>query len=312
MIGSSTDVLLGESPQMQRVRSLIAHFAKSPAAPALITGELGTGKALVVRAMHAATVRASHPLVVVACANHSTEGLERALFGRESDLLLGAFDQADDGAVFLEDVDRLAPALQSRLLRVIDTHMFNRAEGVADVATGARVVASSSLDLERLARSGGFRDDLFYRLSVLRIDLPPLRTRPDDVPALVAHFAERFGREFNQDIPTLTPDVMVALKAYAWPGNVRELRNLVERAMLDRVASPGAADLTAWLPGHPRAAEIPAFVLPETGISLEAVERSLLLQALERTGGNQTRAAALLGLHRDQVRYRIEKFGLRP
>jgi len=296
---------------MQRARSLVAHFAKSPAAPMLITGEIGTGKARVAKAIHDASARAAQPFMRVACAHQTEDELDCALFGRASDALRGVFDEGGAADVFLEDVDRLSPALQGRLVRIIETRTVARADGTEDVATEARVIASSSVDLERTVQSGGFRADLFRRLSVLRIELPPLRVRPDDVPVLVGHFAERFGREFRQPVPDLTSAVLDSLKAHAWPGNVRELRNLVERAMLGRVANGEPADLSAWLPGHPRTAVERSFMLPTEGISLEAVERSLVVQALARTAGNQTRAAALLSLNRDQIRYRIEKFGLR-
>jgi DNA-binding NtrC family response regulator len=176
-----------------------------------------------------------------------------------------------------------------------------------------RVIAATNRDLEEHVRTGRFRDDLYYRLNVLRVEVPPLRARESDVSVLAQYFVDSFGREFKSPVRGLTDEALVALKAYAWPGNVRELRNVIERTVLlcdhDRLEPSDFETLPIARArvgaGHG------GFALPAGGVSLEDVERSLLVQALERTGGNQTRAAALLGLHRDQIRYRIEKFGLK-
>jgi len=312
--------ILGDSPAMQRVRALIERYATSAGSPVLVTGEAGTGKRLVARALHDAGVRAASPLLSIACAGTSAAAFERELFGAESapsgPRTVGPFDAASDGTVVVTNVERLPAALQIRLLQVIEARTFRRAGGAFDVSTDARVVATSSIDLDERVRAGDFRGDLFYRLSALRVDLPPLRARREDVPTLTQTFAEEFAREWGRPAPVAVRTDGDTLNDYAWAGNVRELRNVIERAMLlGEYQTDGCLDLGAALArphnsvtGGGRSA---AFALPAGGVDLEDVERGFVAQALARTGGNQTKAAALLSIHRDQIRYRIEKFGLK-
>jgi DNA-binding NtrC family response regulator len=225
----------------------------------------------------------------------------------------GLLEQADEGTVFLDEIGEMAPALQAKLLRFLEEKAFRRVGGSGDIHVDVRVIAATNRELEDLVRSGKFRDDLFYRLNVLRLEVPPLRARREDIPLLAQYYIELYAREFKRPVRGLTHGAEAALTAYSWPGNVRELRNLVERAVLlaegDRLTPADFESLHTARSVTPASQD--AFALPPEGVNLEDVERRLVVQALDRVGGNQTRAAALLGLHRDQIRYRIEKFGLK-
>ena len=201
----------------------------------------------------------------------------------------------------------MTPGLQSKLLRFLEEKTFKRVGGLNDVRVDVRVVAATNRDLEEDVKAGKFREDLFYRLQVMPITLPPLRERRGDVALLANFYIDRFNREFRKKVRGLSPAAVSLLEHYQWPGNVRELRNAIERAMLlvDRELSRAGGLHTLT-----RSVSPVEFVLPPDGVNLEEVERQLLVQALERAGGNQTQAAQLLGINRDQVRYRIEKFGL--
>lgn len=314
--------VIGESEPMHRIKTLVRKVATSPGSTVLITGESGTGKDLIAKVIHYASSRAARPFLNITCSALPETLLESELFGHERGAFTdarqqkrGLLEQADDGTVFLDEIGEMTPGLQAKLLRFLEEKTFRRVGGMADVHVDVRVVAATNRQLEEAVRSGKFRDDLYYRLNVLRIEVPPLRDRGGDIGLLAQHFVEGFAREFKRRVPGLSPDAVRRLESYAWPGNVRELRNLVERAVLladdgmlqaadfDTLNGPGgAADRTVAAEG--------AFALPPQGVNLEDVERNLVVQALERSGGNQTRAATLLGLHRDQIRYRIEKFGL--
>ena len=198
--------------------------------------------------------------------------------------------------------------LQAKLLRFLEEKTFKRVGGLADIRVDVRVVAATNRDLEEEVKAGKFREDLFYRLQVMPIPLPPLRERRGDVPLLAWYYIDRFNREFKKRVKGLAPAATTLLEQYQWPGNVRELRTAIERAMLlidrDRLEPEDFTTLT-------RSVEPTQFRLPPDGVNLEDVERQLLTQALERAGGNQSQAAQLLGINRDQVRYRVEKFGLK-
>jgi DNA-binding NtrC family response regulator len=311
--------IIGESDAMQRVKGLVRKVATSPGSTVLLTGESGTGKDLVAKVIHYSSTRAARPFLNITCSALPENLMESELFGHERGAFTdarvqkrGLLEQADDGTVFLDEIGEMTPALQAKLLRFLEEKAFRRVGGAADIHVDVRVIAATNRNLEDTIREGKFRDDLYYRLNVLRIEVPPLRTRADDVPRLAQHFVETFSREFRRPVRALSDDATQALRTYGWPGNVRELRNLVERAVL---LSEGevlqASDFdTLQAPRRAGGNGRTAFQLPADGVNLEEEERSLVMQALERTGGNQTRAAALLGLHRDQIRYRIEKFGL--
>jgi len=309
------DAIIGNSPAMQQVKALLARVAASPASTVLLTGETGTGKDLAAKAVHYNSDRASRAFVNITCSALPENLLESELFGHERGAFTdarqqkrGLFETADGGTVFLDEIGEMTPALQAKLLRFLEEKAFKRVGGLADVRVDVRVVAATNRDLEEEVKAGKFREDLFYRLQVMPILLPPLRERKGDVALLAAYYIDRFNREFRKRVRGPSPAATQLLEQYQWPGNVRELRNAIERAMLliDREwLEPD--DFTTLT----RSVEPVQFRLPPNGVNLEDVERQLLVQALERANGNQSQAAQLLGLNRDQVRYRIEKFGLR-
>jgi transcriptional regulator with PAS, ATPase and Fis domain len=242
--------------------------------------------------------------------------LESELFGHERGSFTGAdrqkrglLESADGGTVFLDEIGEMVPALQAKLLRFLEEKMFKRVGGSVDLRVDVRVIAATNRKLDDEVRAGRFREDLFYRLNVLPITLPPLRQRQDDIPLLVHYYVDMYNQEFRKRIQRVSPDAMARLRAYGWPGNIRELRNAVERAMLLVEGDELTADQfpITRLSG-PHLSE--RVELPAGGIDLEQLERSLVVQALERSNWNQTRAATLLGLNRDQIRYRVEKFKL--
>jgi len=307
------DAIVGGSPAMQSVKSMITRVASSPASTVLLTGETGTGKDLAAKAIHYGSARASRPFVNITCSALPEQLLESELFGHERGAFTdarqqkrGLFETADGGTVFLDEIGEMTPGLQAKLLRFLEEKTFKRVGGLADIRVDVRVVAATNRDLEREVKAGKFREDLFYRLQVMPIALPSLRERKGDAIVLANYFLDQFNREFRKRIRGLSAAATTLLEQYQWPGNVRELRNAIERAMLlsDRdYLEPEDFTLT-------RTVNPTEFRLPAEGVNLEEVERQLVVQALERAGGNQTQAAQLLGINRDQVRYRIEKFGL--
>jgi transcriptional regulator with GAF, ATPase, and Fis domain len=313
--------VIGESEGMQSVKTLARKVAQSPASTVLLTGESGTGKDLVAKVIHYSSERAARPFLNITCSALPETLLESELFGHEKGAFTdarqqkrGLFEQGDQGTVFLDELAETLPTFQAKLLRFLEEKAFRRLGGTADIKVDVRVIAATNQDLEKTVRDGKFREDLYYRLNVLRLELPPLRTRGRDIILLAEHYIERFSQEFRRPVRRLTPAAEKALLAYSWPGNVRELRNLIERAVLLADAphlTPEDFE-TAHTLRRPDAAPATLDIqLPAAGINLEDVERRLVVLALERTRGNQTQAAALLGLHRDQIRYRIEKFGLK-
>jgi two-component system response regulator AtoC len=308
----SFDRIVGGSPSMAAVKELMKRVAVSPASTVLLTGETGTGKDLAAKAIHYNSERAARPFVNITCSALPEQLLESELFGHERGAFTdarqqkrGLLETADGGTVFLDEIGEMTPGLQAKLLRFLEERTFKRVGGLQDIKVDVRVIAATNRDLEQAVKEGKFREDLFYRLQVMPIALPPLRDRRGDIPTLASYYIDLFNREFKKRVRGVTPEVQEALESYRWPGNVRELRNAIERAMLliDREwLEPADFTMRGGSPAR--------FELPPEGVNLEAVERELVVQALERAGGNQTHAAQLLGLNRDQVRYRIEKFGL--
>jgi two-component system, NtrC family, response regulator AtoC len=235
-------------------------------------------------------------------------GHERGAFTDARQQKRGLLESADGGTVFLDEIGEMAPGLQAKLLRFLEEKTFKRVGGIADIRVDVRVVAATNRQLEDEVKKGRFREDLYYRLNVLPIVLPPLRAHADDIPALVHYFIDAYNTEFRKRVRGITDDAMRRLQTYGWPGNIRELRNAVERAMLLVEGPELTADQFPVLSSVHRLSE--GVELPPTGIDLEQLERSLVVQALERSVWNQTKAATLLGLNRDQIRYRIEKFKL--
>jgi two-component system, NtrC family, response regulator AtoC len=313
----SLERMVGNSPAIREFKNVLKRVATSPASTVLLTGESGTGKDLTAKILHYSSARAGRSFVNITCSALPETLLESELFGHERGAFTdarqqkkGLFEQADGGTVFLDEIGEMTPPLQAKLLRFLEEKTFRRVGGSADVRVDVRVIAATNRDLEEEVHHGRFREDLFYRLNVLPLKLPPLRAHNEDVPQLVSFYIDIFNREFKKTVRGASPATMRLLSDYAWPGNVRELRNAVERAMLLAVGDtlepadfPIAAD-------HPRASH--TIGLPAQGLNLEETEKSLVLQALERTGWNQTRAAKLLGLNRDQIHYRMEKFKLAP
>jgi two-component system, NtrC family, response regulator AtoC len=312
----SFDRIVGEGPTVVAVKALLKKVASSPASTVLLTGESGTGKDLAAKVLHYNSARASRPFMNITCSALPEALMESELFGHERGAFTGAdrqkrglFETADGGTVFLDEIGEMVPGLQAKLLRFLEEKTFKRVGGAVDIKVDVRVVAATNRNLQDEVKQGKFREDLFYRLNVLPIALPPLRDRRDDIPRLVSFFVDSYNVEFKKHIRGVSPEAMTKLQAHGWPGNVRELRNAIERAML--LSDGPVLEPADFLAGAGAAVRLGEQVeLPAAGIDLDQLERSLVVQALQRTGWNQTKAAALLGLNRDQIRYRIEKFNL--
>ena len=313
--------IFAASPAMLRVVELVGKVARMRTT-VLITGESGTGKERVARALHEQSDRRDRPFLVINCGALPEQLMESELFGHEKGSFTGAaarslglFREADGGTLLLDEVGELPPALQVKLLRVLQERKVRAVGAAAEVPVDVRVLAATNRDVEADVREGRFRQDLYYRLNVIRMELPPLRERREDIARLADRFAKRFALELGKDVRGLSPEVMRALDAYAFPGNVRELENMMERAVaLASGPMIGLGDLPAAVSGlsasaAPRLADLPpeGCVLDEV---LGEVERRLLLQALERTGGVRTAAAKLLGMSFRSLRYRLAKHGL--
>jgi len=313
----SFDRMVGASATLVSIKSLMRKVAASPASTVLLNGESGTGKDLAAKVIHYNSDRDQKPFMNITCSALPEALLESELFGHERGAFTGAdrqkrglLEMADGGTVFLDEIGEMVPGLQAKLLRFLEEKTFKRVGGSTDIHVDVRVIAATNRKLDEEVRAGRFREDLFYRLNVLPIALPPLRDRTDDVPLLVDFYIDSYNTEFKKRVRGVSPEAMKRLQAYGWPGNIRELRNAVERAMLlsEQEDILQSDDFTIGGPGAVRLGD--RVELPASGIDLEQLERSLVVQALERTQWNQTRAAALLGLNRDQIRYRIEKFHL--
>ena len=311
---SQFGLLVGRSAEMRHVFALLEQAAQSKAT-LLLEGETGTGKEAAAESVHRLSSRREQPFVVVDCSALPPDLLESELFGHEKGAFtgasarrVGAFEAAHGGTVFLDEVGELGPELQPKLLRVLERGELKRVGSDRYKQIDTRIIAATHRNLRSDVNAKRFRSDLYYRLSVLPIELPALRSHLEDVPALVTFYVDQFNREFRKSVRGASAAALKAMQHYGWPGNIRELRNAVERAML---LSDGPWLEPADFPALTGAAPIAAGLsLPAEGVNLEELERSLVVQALERSGGNQTRAATMLGLNRDQIRYRIEKFGL--
>ena len=308
------DAIIGASPAMQQVKALLARIATSPASTVLLTGETGTGKDLAAKAIHYNSSRATRPFVNITASALPEQLLESELFGHERGAFTdarqqkrGLIETAGGGTLFLDEVGEMTPGLQAKLLRFLEEKTFKRVGGLQDIRVDVRVVTATNRNLEDEVKAGKFREDLYYRLQVMPVHLPALRERRGDVAQLAEYYIDRYNQEFRKRVRGLTPAALAALEKYQWPGNVRELRNAIERAMLladsDEIGPDQFTTLT-------RTVATTEFKLPSEGLNLDEVERQLLVQALDRAGGNQTQAGQLLGINRDQVRYRIEKFSL--
>lgn len=311
--------IVGRSAEMRRVVDLVAKVAASESSTVLIRGESGVGKEVVAQAIHAHSARTDYPFLEINCTALPETLLESELFGHERGAFTdarerkkGLLELADRGTVLLDEIGDLPPGAQAKLLRFLETRTFKRVGGVQDISVDVRIVASTNRDLEAAVREQTFRRDLFYRLNVIPLTIPPLRERPEDVEPLARFFLEKMTTAMRRPARDITHDAMAMLERYAWPGNARELRNVIERAV---ILEDGAEILPEHLPDElqpgARAVDLePGFALPASGVNLEELEKDLLRQALQRTHGNKTRAAELLCLTRDTLRYRLEKYGI--
>jgi len=350
--------MIGPSREIAEVVEIAREVAKSDAATVLIQGESGVGKDLFAQAIHYESARATRPFIPINCTALPEELLESELMGHEKGAFTdakfakkGLFEVADGGTIFLDEIGDMKPGLQAKLLRFIENKVFRRVGGHRDISVDVRIVAATNRDLDELVRTGWFREDLFFRLNVIPIRIPPLRERREDILPLAEHFLSEFSNDIRRPKGSFSDLSKRQMTAYDWPGNVREMRNIIERALI-----LGAADVVERLdlpvPGGPSGSGfspvgviqqtgIPAetgasfsgagetdrvesgtglagnpptvghaFRLPLSGVVLEDVEQDFLRQALEATQGNQTKAAEMLGLTRDALRYRMKKFGL--
>ena len=312
---------IGSCPAVQRILDLIPRVAATPST-VLITGESGTGKELLARAIHAHSARADGPFLSVNCGAIPEGLLESELFGHAKGSFTGAvrdhiglFAQARGGILFLDEIGELPSATQVKLLRVLQERRLRPVGGEREVEVDVRVLAATNRDLQAEVAAGGFREDLYYRLNVLHLHLPPLRHRIDDIPELARHFADRTCARFGIPPKRLTPDALRVLQAYRWPGNVRELENIIERTVaLEPAEIISSGSLPEHLRGQPTDPRLEDVSLPEEGIDLEeyldTMRLSLMRRALERTGGHQKKAAELLRLSYRAFRYHAEKLGL--
>ncbi|HMQ03104.1 MAG TPA: sigma-54 dependent transcriptional regulator [Pyrinomonadaceae bacterium] len=318
--GLGFESIIGESPSLKRVIDLAQRVAASDVPSILLHGETGTGKDLFARAIHQASSRADAPYLAINCAALPATLIESELFGYEKGAFTdakqrkeGLFEQAQGGTIFLDEIGEMELPLQAKLLRVLEEASFRRVGGLKDLPLDVRIIAASNKDLKKLSEQGGFRLDLYFRLSVIQVDIPPLRDRGADVIMLAEHYIQKINlKRKGNALKGLSPDVAKVFLAYDWAGNVRELRNVIERAsILEDGSTIGRAHLPAdMLGGNGSSSDVRGgFVLPPDGIPLDDLEVELAKQAMERTGGNLTRAAKLLDISRDQLRYKLKKSG---
>jgi transcriptional regulator with PAS, ATPase and Fis domain len=304
---------------MRTVMKFAHRIARSGVTTIMLQGESGTGKDLVARFVHESSPRREAPFVAINCAAIPENLLESELFGYEKgaftdarSLKKGVLELADGGTVFLDEIGELPLHLQAKLLRVLEEQSFRRLGGVRDVSVSVRVVSATNKNLSEAVQNREFRQDLFYRLNVIQIALPSLRDHKEDILPLVNYFIEVYNRRFSRDLQGVTEEAAQKLYAYDWPGNVRELRNVIERAMvLEEGPRLTSANLALGADVAPVAASSPAAASPPSGLSLEETEKFMLTEALQKSGGNQTQAARMLGISRDTLRYRIKKFNLK-
>jgi len=317
--------VVSESPAMQELMRFVRRVAASEATTILIEGENGTGKDLIAKTLHYQSLRQAEPFIAINCAAIPETLLESELFGYEKGAFTdarqqkrGIFELADKGTLFLDEIGEIPLMLQAKLLRVLEDQSFRRLGGLKDIQLDLRVVAATNRSLREAVNEGAFRQDLYFRLNVIHIQIPPLRDRPEDILPLARFFVDHYNRKFRRQIEGVTPEAVRVLMAHDWPGNVRELRNAIERAMiLEETPRITPASLPVSLFRAPAGDGPPAPLSPaaaseeaQEDLSLEANERRLLAEALRRTANNQTRAAKLLHITRDTLRYKMKKYGL--
>jgi len=324
------------SAKMTELMNFVRKVASSEATTVLIQGESGTGKDLIAKAIHYESSRKDRPFVAINCSAIPETLMEAELFGHEKgaftdakQMKKGLFEAADGGTLFLDEIGELSPLLQAKLLRVLEDQVIRRVGGVRDMQVDVRVIAASNRDLEKAVRDGQFRQDLYYRLAIIAIFIPPLRERKEDILPLVEFFIDRYNRRFKKSIQGVTEDTRRLLFSHNWPGNVRELKNTIERGMiledeplLRPVYLPFSVGESGGRTVFERSSSVdsgqtladgrtlPRLYIPEGGTSLEEVEHAMVELAMRQANGNQTHAAKLLDISRDALRYKLKKFGL--
>ena len=330
------DSVVSVSPKMTELMNFVRKVAASEATTILIQGESGTGKDLIAKAIHYESSRHQKPFVAINCSAIPETLMEAELFGHEkgafadaTQMTKGLFEAADGGTLFLDEIGELTPLLQAKLLRVLEDQVIRRVGGLRDMQVDVRVIAASNRDLEKAVREGQFRQDLYYRLAIIAIFIPPLRDRKEDILPLVSFFIDRYNRRFKKSVRGITDETRSLILSHNWPGNVRELKNTIERGMILEeepflrpvylpfsVGESGGRTLferTSPADGGralPNGRSLPRLYIPEGGTSLEEVEHSMVELAMSQCNGNQTNAAKLLDISRDALRYKLKKFGL--
>jgi two-component system response regulator AtoC len=314
--------VIAESGPMREVLNFVRRVSASEATTILLEGENGTGKDLVAKTLHYQSARQAEPFIAINCAAIPETLLESELFGYEKGAFTdarsqkrGIFELADKGTLFLDEIGEIPLMLQAKLLRVLEEQSFRRLGGLKDIHLDLRVVAATNKNLREAVKEGAFRQDLYFRLNVIQILIPPLREREEDILPLTRFFIEHYNRKFKRSIEGVSDAAGQLLLAHDWPGNVRELRNAIERAMIledSAMITPPSLPITVSRPeGGVQFSVPPPQELAQDGLSLEDHERTLLARALEKTSGNQTQAARLLRITRDTLRYKMKKFNLR-
>jgi two-component system response regulator PilR (NtrC family) len=314
--------IIGQSPKMMALYDLLEKVSPTKT-NILIAGESGTGKELVAKAIHYNSVRKEKPFVTLNCGAIPESLIESELFGHMKGAFTdaiatkkGLFEVADEGTIFLDEISELPLLMQVKLLRVLQDKEFKRVGGTEDIRVDVRIISATNKDLEEAVKEKHFREDLFYRLNVIQIKLPPLRDRKEDIPILAAHFLKKYSEELNKNILKTSPEALQILLNYEYPGNVRELQNIIERAVaLESSQELTVHNLSSYLSEQPLLRKGPIDIeIPNEGIDLEKMvedlERTLLLKALDKTKGIKKKAAELLRINFRSMRYRLEKYGL--
>jgi transcriptional regulator with PAS, ATPase and Fis domain len=317
--GATKRALIAESQAMKELLKLVVRIAASEATSILIEGENGAGKDLIAATLHDQSPRRSEPFLAINCAAIPDSLLESELFGYEKGAFTdaraqkrGLLELADGGTLFLNEIGEIPLSLQAKLLHVMEEQTFRRLGGLHNVKVNVRILSATNKNLREAVQAGAFRKDLYYRLNVIQLVVPPLRERPDDIAPLANHFVDHFNRRFKRQLQGVSAEALELLMTHDWPGNVRELRNAIERAMVLEETDWITSD-SLFLTGS-KIRTVTASSAPQTGASSMSFldqQRRLVIQALDKSKGNQTQAARLLGIGRDSLRYKIKKFKLR-
>jgi two-component system response regulator AtoC len=336
--GVGFESIVSVSPKMTELMNFVRKVASCEASTILIQGESGTGKDLIAKALHYESTRRDKPFVAINCSAIPETLMEAELFGYEKgaftdarQMKKGLFEAADGGTLFLDEIGELSPVLQAKLLRVLEDQVIRRVGGLRDIQVDVRVIAASNRDLEKAVRESQFRQDLFYRLAIIAIFIPPLRERKEDILPLVDFFIDRYNRRFKKSVRGLTSETRSLILSHNWPGNVRELKNTIERGMILEEESYLRSIYLPFSVGEsngrtlfeqtsppdagrrlPNGRSLPRLYIPEGGTSLEELEHSMVELAMTQANGNQSNAARLLDISRDALRYKLKKFSLVP